>query len=77
MGTGGVLDRSANGIGPQLTQDEFNAVVNAARDYNMTVATHCHGAEGVARAIEAGVDSVEHATFMTEESMDKMILKGI
>lgn len=77
MGTGGVLDLGSNPMGPQLSQEEFNAVVATAHDYGMTVATHCHGDEGTKRAIRAGVDSVEHGTFMTEETMDEMLENDI
>ncbi len=42
----------------------------------MWVAVHAHGAEGMKRAVIAGVDSVEHGTFMTEEVMDLMIQNG-
>lgn len=77
MGTGGILDLGTNPTGPQLAQDEFDAVVSTAHDYGMTVATHCHGDEGIRRAIKAGVDSVEHGTFMSEELMDQMVQKQI
>jgi imidazolonepropionase-like amidohydrolase len=55
---------------------KFIAVVNAAKDYGMWVAVHAHGSEGMKRAVIAGVDSVEHGTFMTEEVMDLMISNG-
>ena len=74
--TGGVLSLAANGQNPQFTDDELRAVVAAARDYGMTVAVHAHGTEGIKRAVLAGVDSIEHGTFMTDEVIDLMKQKG-
>ena len=74
--TGGVLSQAKSGDNPQFTQQEVDAVVNAARDYGMWVAVHAHGAEGMKRAIKAGVDSIEHGTFMDDEAMDLMIENG-
>ena len=74
--TGGVLSEAKSGSNPQFTQEEVNAVVNAAKDYGMWVAVHAHGAEGMKRAIRAGVDSIEHGTFMDEEAMELMIENG-
>tara|TARA_B100001113_G_scaffold200825_1_gene164556 strand:- start:596 stop:1873 length:1278 start_codon:yes stop_codon:yes gene_type:complete len=74
--TGGVLSVAKSGDNPQFTEEEVNAVVKAAKDYGMWVAVHAHGSEGMKRAVIAGVDSVEHGTFMTEEVMDLMIERG-
>lgn len=74
--TGGVLSVAKSGDNPQFTEEEVIAVVNAAKDYGMWVAVHAHGSEGMKRAVIAGVNSVEHGTFMTEEVMDLMINKG-
>jgi imidazolonepropionase-like amidohydrolase len=74
--TGGVLSLAASGQNPQFTDEELQAVVAAARDYNMIVAVHAHGTEGIRRAILAGVDSIEHGTFMTDETIALMKEKG-
>ena len=74
--TGGVLSVAKSGDNPQFTLEEVKAVVNAAKDYGMWVAVHAHGSQGMKRAVIAGVDSVEHGTFMTEEVMDLMIDNG-
>jgi len=74
--TGGVLSVAKSGDNPQFTEEEVIAVVNAAKDYGMWVAVHAHGSEGMKRAVIAGVNSVEHGTFMTEEVMDLMVNKG-
>lgn len=70
--TGGVLSLATNGQNPQFTAEELKAVVETAHDYGMTVAVHAHGAEGIRRAILAGVDSIEHGTFMTDELITLM-----
>lgn len=74
--TGGVLSLAASGQNPQFTVEELKAVVETAHDYNMTVAVHAHGTEGIKRAILAGVDSIEHGTFMTDETIALMKEKG-
>jgi imidazolonepropionase-like amidohydrolase len=74
--TGGVLSVAASGDNPQFTQTEVEAVVEAAKDYGFWVAVHAHGSEGMKRAVLAGVDSVEHGTYMTTEVMDLMIERG-
>lgn len=74
--TGGVLSIAKNGLNPQFTEEEIRAVVTTARDYGFTVAAHAHGAEGMKRAVRAGVDSIEHGTFMDEETMRLMRERG-
>ena len=64
--SGGVLSMSANGENPQFTEDEVRAIVAAAKDYGFKVAAHCHGVEGMRRAIIGGVNSIEHGTLMDE-----------
>jgi imidazolonepropionase-like amidohydrolase len=70
--TGGVLSLAASGQNPQFTQDELEAIVATARDYGFHVAAHAHGAEGMKRAIRAGVHSIEHGTYMDEEAIRLM-----
>lgn len=74
--TGGVLSVAKSGDAPQFFNDELEAIVETARDYGMHVAAHAHGAEGMKRAVEAGVLTIEHGTKMTTEVMDLMIEKG-
>lgn len=74
--TGGVLSIAKNGLNPQFTEEEIRAVVSTAKDYGFTVAAHAHGAEGIKRAVRAGVDSIEHGTFMDDEAMALMKQKG-
>lgn len=74
--TGGVLSLATNGHNPQFTNEELKAIVETAHDYGMIVAVHAHGTEGMKRAVLAGVDSIEHGTFMTDEIMTLMKQKG-
>ena len=75
--TGGVLSVAKNGLNPQFTEDEIRSIVQTARDYGFKVAAHAHGAEGMKRAVRAGVDTIEHGTFMDEETMKLMKERGI
>ena len=74
--TGGVLSVAKSGQNPQFMTDELDAIVQTAKDYGMTVAVHAHGKEGMKRAIEAGVDSIEHGTYMDDEIRALMKKKG-
>ena len=67
MTTGGVLSLGDTAQGAQMTNEEVRAVVETAHEYGLKVAVHAHGTEGMKRAILAGVDSIEHGTFMTDE----------
>jgi imidazolonepropionase-like amidohydrolase len=74
--TGGVLSMAKDGSGAQFTEAEVKAIVETAKDYGFKVAAHAHGAEGMKRAVLAGVNSIEHGTYMSEEVMDLMKQKG-
>ncbi len=67
--TGGVLSNAKDGSGPQFTDEEAAAVVQAAKDYGFNVAAHAHGAEGIKRALRAGVQTIEHGTYMDDEAI--------
>ena len=74
--TGGVLSVAKDGQGPQFDDEELEALIAAANDYGYVTAAHAHGAEGMLRAVRAGISSIEHGTYMTEEIMDLMKEKG-
>lgn len=74
--TGGVLSLSKNGNGPQLRQQEIDAIVAAAHDYGFKVAAHAHGPEGIKRALRAGVDTLEHGTYLDDETLATMKRQG-
>jgi imidazolonepropionase-like amidohydrolase len=67
--TGGVLSQARSGQNAQFTEDELRAIVSTAKDYGFRVAAHAHGAEGMKRALRAGVDSIEHGTLMDDEAI--------
>jgi len=74
--TGGVLSVAKSGQNPQFTHEELKAIVDTATDYGMRVAAHAHGTEGMKRAVIAGVASIEHGTYMSEEVMKLMKDRG-
>ncbi len=74
--TGGVLSVAKSGQNPQFMTDELGAIVDTAKDYGMTVAVHAHGKEGMKRAVIAGVDSIEHGTYMDDEIRNLMKKHG-
>ena len=74
--TGGVLSYARSGDAPQFTVEEIKSVVDTAKDYGYRVAAHAHGAEGMKRAVLAGVTSIEHGTYMNDEIMALMKQKG-
>ena len=74
--TGGVLSYARSGDAPQFTEDEIRSVVETARDYGYRVAAHAHGEEGMRRAVEAGVTSIEHGTHMSDDVMRLMRERG-
>ena len=74
--TGGVLSVAKSGENPQFTNNELEALISIANDYGLWVAAHAHGKEGMLRAVNAGVTSIEHGTFMDEEVMDAMKKNG-
>ncbi|NDY96464.1 metal-dependent hydrolase family protein [Wenzhouxiangella limi] len=71
--TGGVLSVARSGQNPQFTEAEVAEIVRIAADYEMHVAAHAHGTEGMQRAIRGGVHSIEHGTYMDDETIDLMI----
>lgn len=74
--TGGVLSVAKSGKNPQFFEDELEAIVQTANDYGFKVAVHAHGAEGMKRAIRAGVHSIEHGTFMDDEAIQLFLKHG-
>ncbi len=74
--TGGVMSIAKNGENPQFTIEEIKAICETAKDYDMIVAAHAHGDEGIQRAVRGGVKTIEHGTLLSEESMRLMIEYG-
>ena len=75
--SGGVLSESDPVDVPQLTPEELSAIVSEAHKWNRKVAAHCHGDAAARLAIAAGVDSIEHGSFLTEDTLKLMKAKGV
>ena len=75
--SGGVLSESDPVDVPQLTPEELTAIVSEAHKWRRKVAAHCHGDAAARLAIEAGVDSIEHGSFLTEDTLKLMKAKGV
>ena len=74
--TGGVLSPTDAVDAPQLTQAEMDVLVATAHDLQRKTAAHAHGPEGAKRAIRAGIDSIEHGTFLDDEALRMMRERG-
>ena len=74
--TGGVLSVAKSGENPQFTDAELVAIITTANDYGLWTAAHAHGKEGMKRAVIAGINSIEHGTYMDQEVMDLMKARG-
>jgi len=70
--TGGVMSLAKNGQNPQFTEEVIREIVKTADDYGMHVAAHAHGDEGMFRAVNAGVTTIEHGSIMAERTMKLM-----
>jgi imidazolonepropionase-like amidohydrolase len=74
--TGGVLSLTDDVDTPQLTQAELDAIVDEAHALRRKTAAHAHGNEGAKRAILAGIDSIEHGSFIQDDTLDLMKQRG-
>ena len=68
--TGGVLSDTGTGLNQQMTDDELVEIMDTAHALGVKVAAHAHGVDGINAALRAGVDSIDHGTFLDEESVD-------
>jgi imidazolonepropionase-like amidohydrolase len=76
MATGGVLDPGAMGLEQHFTDEEMKAICDMAHAMHLKVAAHAHGARGILGATNAGVDSIEHGTFLDEAGARAMKAHG-
>ena len=74
--TGGVLSLTDDVDTPQLTQAELDAIVDEAHALRRKTAAHAHGNEGAKRAILAGIDSIEHGSFIQDDTLELMKQRG-
>ncbi len=77
MPSGGVLSLTDPVDTPELTQEEINAIVSEAHAWNRKAAAHCHGDKAAKMAIAAGVDSIEHGSFLQDDTLLEMKKKHI
>jgi imidazolonepropionase-like amidohydrolase len=76
LATAGVLSEEESVGAPQFSQEEMNAVVEEAKMWGKRVAAHAHGAEGIKRAVRAGVTSIEHGSLIDDEGVKMMKERG-
>jgi imidazolonepropionase-like amidohydrolase len=76
MATGGVLDPGTRGLEQHFTDEEMKAICDMAHFMGLKVAAHAHGARGIDAAVRAGVDSIEHGTFVDETGIKDMKARG-
>ncbi len=76
IATGAVLTSGTDPGSPEFTEEEIRAAVEEARLRGAFVAAHAHGAEGIKRAVRAGVRSIEHGSLMDDEAIDLMAEHG-
>jgi imidazolonepropionase-like amidohydrolase len=76
MATGGVLDPGAMGLEQHFSDAELKAIADAAHAMHLKVAAHAHGARGILAAANAGIDSIEHGTFLDEAGARAMKAHG-
>jgi imidazolonepropionase-like amidohydrolase len=77
MPSGGVLSLSDPVDNVQLTQEEMNAIVSEAHTWGRKVAAHCHGDRAAKMAVAAGVDSIEHGSFLQDDTLLEMKKKHV
>jgi imidazolonepropionase-like amidohydrolase len=76
VATGGVLTPGVDPREPSYTQPELDALVDEAHRFGLTVAAHAIGEGGVAAALRAGVDSVEHGMFLDDAAIELFLATG-
>ncbi|WP_165772046.1 metal-dependent hydrolase family protein [Niveispirillum lacus] len=77
IATGGVLTGGVDPLAPHPAEAELAAAVTMAHDFGLKITAHAQGARGIARAVAAGVDSVEHGFELTDAQIAIMIDKGV
>ena len=75
-GTGGVLSKGTKIGAQQFTQEEMSAIVDEAHLLGVKVAVHAHGTDGIRTALNAGVDSVEHASLIDDDGIAQAVAQG-
>ncbi len=76
MATGGVMSANDSPEHPQFSMGELKVIVEEAGTRGLKTMAHAHGAEGIKNAVMAGIDSVEHGTYLDEEAIQMILEKG-
>ncbi|CAN5803765.1 amidohydrolase family protein [soil metagenome] len=74
--SGGVMSELDDPILPQFSREELEAIVDEATRMGRLVGAHCHGSRGIIAALEAGVKTIEHGTYLNEEAAELMVAKN-
>ena len=74
--SGGFFSPDDDPMHPHFSQEELDVIVSTADDLGRWVMSHAHGPEGIKRAVRAGVRSIEHGTFLDQESAELMVERG-
>lgn len=74
--TGGVLSQQGRGLEAHFTPEEMKAIADTAHSLGLKVMAHAHGARGIQQAAEAGIDSIEHGTYLDEAAARAMKASG-
>lgn len=74
--TGGVLSQQGRGLEAHFTADEMKAIADTAHSLGLKVMAHAHGARGIEAAAKAGIDTIEHGTYLDKPAADAMIANG-
>ncbi len=75
MATGGVMSANDSPEHPQFSDEEFKVIIEEAKTRGLKTMAHAHGAEGIKNAVKAGINSIEHGTYLDKEAIE-MILEG-
>lgn len=74
--TGGVLSNVSGGLGRAMTPEEMRAIMDTSHELGRKVAAHSHGVEGTRAAVEAGVDTIDHGSFLDDKAIQLMKQRG-
>ncbi|NYB27138.1 MAG: amidohydrolase family protein [Methanobacteriaceae archaeon] len=77
MATGGVISANDSPEHPQFSKEEFKVIIDEARTRGLKTMAHAHGTEGIKNAVEAGIDSVEHGTYLDREAIDMILEREV
>lgn len=75
--TGGILGSGAHGYAVVMSAEEIAAAIDEAHRHGILVGAHVHGPPGIEMVLDAGIDTIEHATAITNEQIDRVIEQGV